>query len=338
MTSRKTFNLGFLAIVLSGCLGDEGSTAATATTSGPATMDLPAAAPLTRSEFCPAVADAFCLGRRTCCAERGRASCLEDVEDECRSLYAELLSSPAFEFDEARAGGLVELIRRDAEACRPSIMYYPMPHPGIVLSPALQEGDPCRDDVTAYGCVESTFCDWRLTGRCQPRKAVDMPCFRPEECEVGLACSFSDDGSAGHCVAPAGRGQFCRDRPCEDGLTCSAITRRCEADSAVGERCDDRPCERGLACVWPDEGVTDVPRCEWPLPDGSPCEHERSELCGPEALCIGMGADGRGVCSFDPETDYPAPRDGVCRSGFVLDSVGDEPTCAAYNAADAFCR
>jgi hypothetical protein len=336
MISRNTFNLALFALGLSGCLGDEGST--TATTGDPAMMDLPSAAPLTRSEFCPAVADALCLARATCCRDGELTSCLVELQEECRALYAPLFSSPAFSFDESRAGGLVELIRRDANQCRPSIQYHPMPGPGFVLAPALREGDPCGDGSTAYGCVESTFCDQRNTGLCQPRKPVDMPCFRDGECQAGLACSYSDDGSAGHCVARAGRAQVCRDRPCEGGLTCSRVTGRCVDDAAEGERCDDRPCEQGLVCAYGDPGETEVPRCRQTVAIGSPCDYDLRFLCGPGALCEGSSSDGRGTCVVDSDADYPAPRDGVCNDGHVLDSFDGEPYCVAHTAADAFCR
>ncbi len=170
-----------------------------------------------------------------------------------------------------------------------------------------------NDGVCRYAPCLDGWCDDSV---CRPLLAEGAPCdayadrFYNQVCDYGLICS------GGTCIATAGTGESCVDRPCHnEGETCGMFQHICIPRYPLGT-----PCTRDDQCMSPY--VCDATqRCVEPppttfLPVGATCTL-RGPACESPAFCDVDYRNGKfeGVCIAPRGLGEPCDWDGQCASG-----------------------
>jgi hypothetical protein len=123
--------------------------------------------------------------------------------------------------------------------------------PGVCAAGTEPRNIALGGDCSVIGCQEGAYC---AQGKCAKQPGLGEQCLF-NLCDGGLLCWNPNAPIVGEppptCVAPAGPGESCADRPCAGSRpsTCSA-NKVCVAPGAAGDACvKSIDCELDLNCV-----------------------------------------------------------------------------------------
>lgn len=192
---------------------------------------------------------------------------------------------------------------------------------------APQAGEPCLQGA----CATDSYCDYNgSSATCRLRVGEGADCDYAQ-CEVGLSCSYTENGSGVYQARCARRGQLgdpCSDTGCDTGLSCG-FDGRCRTLGDIGSSCDEVGCREGLLCDYGDGNGT----CAAPPPAGEPClsgECARGAFCDPTDFTLCIAAQPLAT----PCTGHRQCASGYCPAGFCDErpQVGDP--CAGSLVCD----
>ena len=227
--------------------------------------------------YCGAMFSCHCDGRRY------------DAESECRTQTAgeieQLLAvgqGSGLEYDPTCLGEVLRLL--DEHTCDP---YWP-------------DGDGCEPPCNVF------FGDRGLGQPCEYVGSFS-------NCAQGLRCQGQVCADPCDREGPAGKGQSCENRACDEGLWCDFEDWTCRPLPDVGQPCANTQCRDGLFCDRVDPSATLTGVCAAPMDDGRAGRGhvECKSLHCPVGACEPMpGRDEAcpaGVCAYGLQCT-----DGVC--------------------------
>jgi hypothetical protein len=277
-----------------------------------------------------AYAEAACdLGRRCeavyVLANTWEFYCHPDYEDLVWGSILVAWRSGHASYDPVLAEACLDAIRA-IEGC-PALSDLPPSECFEMVSGTVAEDGACNGGAISGECVSDLHCvmEGECPGRCEPYSEVGEACHGARICMRDLACRD------GLCVARAGVGEPCADRPCAERAYC--LDGVCAAFREVGESCDeDRhcaawpPCAEGVCEPYP--GTMEGAAC-WPTP-GCPyplaCIETTDPMSGEGTTYTCTRGVARGEACDDQTPCSPGDR---CDGGTCRQIVGSGAQCGA---------
>jgi len=228
---------------------------------------------VSREDFGEQVVQALCARATRCGAYASASDCEQDLRAQGYDVYLGLgtryddaLASGQLHYDAEQAARCVETIREDdcqlpflpERVMRDGAEY----HPACRLFVARTAARSCEQH---HECGEQAYCGVSVssecTRSCQPRGLQGEPAVGPHACAPGLRYTEL----TGICERPVGENEDCLKagepeqaalfRPCEEGLTCTNVSRlhaTCQRHGKEGNACettDPFACGPFLACI-----------------------------------------------------------------------------------------
>lgn len=170
----------------------------------------------------------------------------------------------------------------------------------------VEEGDACASDAECAS--EDSYCE------------IDF-----EDPDINEELGTRD----GECVGPAGEGDNCDDRPCQDDLACTfdgaTGESSCLALPGLGEPCPNFQCDDGLGCGY--DTATAEYRCQQPAGLGESCAE--GGLCAVPLLCTYDPVSYEQTCENPPAIGEPCPSFSCEEGAFCNDTASSPGTCEA---------